>query len=169
MDKRKRFSRTCAVCGRIELVRSDQLKMKCKPCQTLLSAKNLIEHNKDNPESYGNASRKHGMYKTRLYRIHKSMMERCGHMGTRHKWAMYYQDRGITVCKEWHKKTVFFEWALRNNYSDKLELDRIDNHKGYLPENCRWVTHLENMRNRRKSTTTPSFPSSFPTISSPIF
>jgi len=169
MDKRKRFSRTCAVCGRIELVRSDQLKMKCKLCQKLLSAKVLIQYNKDNPESYGNASRKHGMHNTRLYRIHRSMMQRCGHTGTRHKWAMYYQDRGITVCKEWHDRTVFFEWALQNNYSDELELDRIDNYKGYSPENCRWVTHLVNMRNRRKSTTTPPSPSGFSSLSGPMF
>jgi len=143
--------------------------MKCKPCQTSIGAKTLIDYNKANPEMAGNASRKHGMHNTRLYRIHKSMMERCGHMGTRHKWAMYYEDRGIAVCKEWHDREAFFAWALANGYSEKLELDRIDNYKGYEPENCRWVTHLVNMQNRRKSATAPSASGSLTPFSSPIF
>ena len=155
MDHRKRFTRICASCGRADIVRSDQLKKKCRSCQNSISANRLIEYAKLHPESAGNASRKHGMHKTRLYRIHKSMMERCGHMGTRHKWAMYYQDRGIFVCKEWHNREVFFAWSLANGYQDNLELDRIDNYKGYSPDNCRWVTHLVNMRNRRKSTAAP--------------
>ena len=103
MDKRKRFTRVCPLCGQTDIVRSDQLKMHCKPCQSKISANRLIAYQKEHPEAAGNASRKHGMHKTRLYRIHKSMMERCGHKGYRHKWAMYYQDRGITVCEEWHK------------------------------------------------------------------
>lgn len=167
MNNRKRFERVCPSCGKFELVRSDQLKNKCRDCQNKFGAKQLEEFHKLNPEAAGNASRKHGMHNTRLYRIHKTMMERCGHMGTRHKWAMYYEDRGIKVCKEWHNREVFFAWALANGYSDKLELDRIDNYKGYQPDNCRWVTHLVNMRNRRKSTTAPTLSSGTPTLSSP--
>jgi len=81
---------------------------------------------------------------------------------------MYYQDRGIKVCDEWQKREVFFAWALDNGYSDNLELDRIDNEKGYEPNNCRWVTHLVNMRNRRKSTTAPPAPSSSASLSLPV-
>lgn len=157
MNNRKRFQRICHQCGKTELVRSDQLKSKCRACQIKLSGETLIEYNLIHPDAAGNASRKHGMHNTRLYRIHKSMMERCGHMGVRHKWAMYYQDRGIKVCQEWHDRKTFFAWSLANGYSDELELDRIDNDKGYQPDNCRWVTHLVNMRNRRKKLpTTPS-------------
>ena len=168
MNNRKRFERICHSCQKIELVRSDQLHLRCKSCQNKQGAKNLALYAKENPEAAGNASRKHGMHNTRLYRIHKSMMERCGHTGTRHKWAMYYQDRGIKVCDEWQKREVFFAWALDNGYSDNLELDRIDNEKGYEPNNCRWVTHLVNMRNRRKSTTAPPAPSSSASLSLPV-
>jgi len=167
MYKRKRFERICHLCGKSELVRSDQLKNKCRSCQTKLSGDKLKEYKLQHPELSGNASRKHGMWNTRLYRIHKTMMERCGHMKTRHKWAMYYADRNINVCQEWHDRTVFFSWALLNGYSDDLELDRIDNEKGYQPDNCRWVTHLVNMRNRRKSTTSPSLSSSLSSLPSP--
>ena len=151
MNNRKRFQRTCCSCGKIELVRSDQLKSKCRSCQIKIGIQTLIQYNLIHPESAGNGSRKHGLHKTRLYRIYQSMMTRCGHTGTRHKWAMYYQDEGIKVCQEWHNRETFFVWALANGYTDELEIDRIDNRKGYQPDNCRWVTHKQNQNNRRNS------------------
>jgi len=170
MDKRKRFERTCPGCGRIDIVRSDQLKCKCRNCRSIEASRILIAYAEKHPEAAGNASRKHGMHNTRLYRIHKSMMERCGHKGTRHKWAMYYEDRGIKVCQEWHDRSAFFAWSIANGYSDDLELDRIDNDKGYQPDNCRWVTHLVNMRNRRKKlSAAPSFTGSSTSLSGPSF
>ena len=89
------------------------------------------------------------MHGHRLYRIHMSMKTRCGQMGTRHKFACYYEDRGIRVCDEWLDRTKFFEWAFSNGYADDLQIDRIDNDKGYSPDNCRWVTPKENQHNRR--------------------
>ena len=38
-----------------------------------------------------------------------------------------------------------------NGYSDELQIDRIDNEKGYSPDNCRWVTVKENQNNRRSN------------------
>ena len=34
------------------------------------------------------------------------------------------------------------------SYQEGLYIDRIDNDKGYSPDNCRWVTNKENNRNR---------------------
>ena len=34
-----------------------------------------------------------------------------------------------------------------NGYTDKLTIDRIDNSKGYTPENCRWATYLQQSDN----------------------
>lgn len=63
-----------------------------------------------------------------------------------------YYDRGIRVCKEWLSDYYAFqEWALLNGYSPDLQIDRIDNNRGYEPENCRFVTASVNVRNRRKS------------------
>lgn len=59
-----------------------------------------------------------------------------------------YGGRGIAVCSEWGDYLVFERWALANGYSDKLTLDRIDNDKGYEPDNCRWATRLGQIRNR---------------------
>jgi len=62
-----------------------------------------------------------------------------------------YTRRGITMCPEWEVFENFLEWALKTNFDTDLELDRIDNNKGYSPDNCRWVTHAENTRNRSRS------------------
>ena len=38
---------------------------------------------------------------------------------------------------------------MEHGYSEDLTLDRIDNGKGYSPDNCRWVTYKEQRRNQR--------------------
>lgn len=62
----------------------------------------------------------------------------------------HYGGRGITVCNEWlHDFAVFRGWALSHGYSDDLTIDRIDNDKGYGPDNCRWATWQEQSANKR--------------------
>ena len=61
--------------------------------------------------------------------------------------AFSYAD--CTVCDEWLDFTNFYRWAMANGYRRELEIDRIDNTRGYSPDNCRWVTHAEQLRNRR--------------------
>ena len=71
------------------------------------------------------------------------MMERC-HLRPLKDYGL----KGIVVCKEWHDFLVYREWALANGYRDDLEIDRINSDGNYEPSNCRFVTHLENMRGR---------------------
>ena len=63
-----------------------------------------------------------------------------------------YGGRGIAVCDEWSGKDGFknfHKWAMSNNWRPGLTLDRIDNDKGYSPDNCHFATQREQVRNRR--------------------
>lgn len=85
----------------------------------------------------------------------EGMMERC----TNPNCVGYkqYGARGIAVCQEWvDSPQAFVDWALANGFSPELQIDRIDNDKGYSPDNCRWVTARENIRNRSNSVITPT-------------
>lgn len=60
-----------------------------------------------------------------------------------------WYERGIRVCDEWKDFKTFEAWAIEHGFSSELQLDRIDNDKGYYPDNCRWTTHQINSQNRR--------------------
>jgi len=93
----------------------------------------------------------------RLKNIWKGMQTRCYNINAEH--YMDYGGRGITICDEWKSnKNMFIDWALKNGYKidldekgiNKLSIDRIDNNRGYRPENCRWVSKSIQMKNRRR-------------------
>jgi hypothetical protein len=87
----------------------------------------------------------HGGIYTRLYRTWQNMISRCTYPSQpNYAW---YGAKGITVCPSWrHDFAAFRCWALANNYTDQLSIDRIDSEGNYEPSNCRWITRSENSR-----------------------
>lgn len=93
--------------------------------------------------------RKHGMAKTRLYRIWSHMKNRCQNPNN-HAYSNY-GGRGIEVCKEWSDSFVCFkEWADSHGYEEELTIERVDIDKGYCPDNCTWITKSKQAQNRRR-------------------
>lgn len=93
---------------------------------------------------------KHNDRKNKLYSRWKSMKQRCNNPNN--PAYKNYGARGIKVCEEWNSDYLKFkEWSINNGYSEELEIDRIDNSKGYEPGNCRYVTSYINNTNRRNT------------------
>lgn len=100
--------------------------------------------------NYKVSNYKHGLRRTKLYKVWDCIKQRC--LNKNCKAYKRYGGRGITICNEWiHSPEVFMSWARLNGYSERLQIDRIDNNKGYYPGNCRFVTSAENMRNQSKT------------------
>jgi hypothetical protein len=88
---------------------------------------------------------------TPLFNVYRCMLGRCKYP-TYKSWHRY-GGRGIKVCDEWLESfQPFAKWAMANGFEPGLQLDRIDNDGNYEPNNCRFVTSLENNRNRSITT-----------------
>lgn len=91
---------------------------------------------------------KHDGCNTRLYRIFMGMHARC--YRPQHMHYARYGGRGITICDEWRRNfAAFREWAMSHGYDDAKSIDRLDNDRGYSPDNCRWTDAKTQCNNRR--------------------
>ena len=113
---------------------------------SLISGRSLSCGCRPSPNRKG-INKTHGMSGTRIHHEWLSMRRRCSSPDI--KCAESYYGKGIRVCDEWDNDFLqFYKWAMDNGYSDALTIDRIDNSKGYSPDNCRWVTFAEQQRNK---------------------
>ena len=88
------------------------------------------------------------MARNRLYDQWHGMVRRCH--DPRRKDYPKYGGRGIKVCDEWRESYDAFEaWAFSHGYKEGLTLDRICNHRGYEPGNCRWISSRQQNYNRK--------------------
>lgn len=126
-------------CGNEKQVLSDNLtKGKSRSCGCL-NAEMLTAR-----ATHGHSV---GGKRTRTFNVWRAMISRCGNPKT--KAYPNYGGRGIYVCERWKSFPAFVEDM--GISPDGLQIDRIDNEKGYSPENCRWVTPQANSLNRRSN------------------
>lgn len=92
---------------------------------------------------------KHGHYKSREYRSWLGIKARC--YNPRSASFQDYGGRGITVCDRWLGPEGFkhFLEDMGDCPSADHSIDRLDNSRGYSPDNCAWRTRVEQMNNRR--------------------
>jgi hypothetical protein len=93
---------------------------------------------------------KHGYHKHPLYNVWVAIKQRC--YNSKHPNYSRYGGRGIKCCKEWkNNPEAFINWSLNNSWKLGLEIERLDNDRGYTPSNCAYVTRTINVNNRNNT------------------
>ena len=83
----------------------------------------------------------------KLHGVYWAAQQRCANPNDK-KYARY-GGRGITF--NFSTPWEFQEWAFANGYEEGLQLDRIDNNKGYSEQNCRFITNRANSCNKQRA------------------
>lgn len=80
---------------------------------------------------------------TRIYRKWSSMIRRCSDPSNKN-----YYGKSIDVCERWKGRNGFDNFVDDMGEPNGLTLERVDNSKGYSPDNCKWATWKEQASNR---------------------
>lgn len=123
----------------------DGTRNECRACLKILKAKDYTEKK---AVYLGRVKKRRGLVPG--YRVWEGMIRRC--YSEKHQAFSSYGGRGIVVCDAWRESSEgFLAWLNGNGWSRGLQLDRIDNDKGYCPENCRIVSSVVNNNNKRNN------------------
>ena len=78
------------------------------------------------------------------YLVWKGMRARCS-TGCNSNHS--YKEKNITVCERWNNFILFYN-DMGPRPSSKHLIDRVNNNKGYSPDNCRWAIRKTQCENR---------------------
>lgn len=156
-DKNRKFLCEC-VCGTIQTKSGvDVFRGHSKSCGCL-SREKAIERNKSeehrnrmikrNKERKGERRKAIRDKDHAEYNVWSGMKQRCYNPNS----AQYldYGGRGITVCDRWINSFENFLSDMGKKPSYDLSIERVDNDKGYSPDNCIWADRTTQNRNRRE-------------------
>lgn len=127
-------------CGKSKIANGRSLvKRHTRSCGCLVHARRprVTKHGESKP-------------KTTEYATWERMIQRCTNPKGRDykRWG----GRGIKVCIRWRRSFVNFLADMGRKPLWARSLDRYpDNNGDYKPDNCRWATHEQQMRNTRRS------------------